>query len=63
MISEALSRWELKVNWKKTKVMRVARQKGLCKVRMGDQELEQVYEIKSLGVVISADGSMEKKLR
>ena len=53
MISEALSRWELKVNWKKTKVMRVARQKGLCKVRMGDQELEQVYEMKSLGVVIN----------
>ena len=61
-MSEALSRWELKVNWKKTKVMRVARQKGLCKVRIGDQELEQVDEMKYLGVVISADGSMEKEV-
>ena len=25
VMSEALTRWELKLNWKKTKVMRVAR--------------------------------------
>ena len=42
MISEVLSRWELKVNWKKTNVMRVARQKRVCEVRIGDQKLEQV---------------------
>ena len=46
----------------KAKVMRVARQKGLCKVRIGDQELEQVDEMKYLGVVISADGNMEKEV-
>ena len=62
VMSEALRRWELKVNWKKTKVMRVARQKGACEVRIGDQELEQVDEMKYLGVVISADGSMEKEV-
>ena len=31
VMSEALRRWELKVNWKRTKVMRVARQKGHVK--------------------------------
>ena len=31
VMSEALRRWELKVNRKKTKVMRVARQKGHVK--------------------------------
>ena len=36
-MSEVLSRWELKVNWKKTKVMRMARQKGRCEVRIGDK--------------------------
>ena len=61
VMSEALRRWKLKVNWKKTKVMRVARQKGACEVRIGDQELEQVDEMKYLGVVISADGSKEKE--
>ena len=34
-ISEVLSRWELKVNWK-TKVTRVVGQKGHCEVRIGD---------------------------
>ena len=41
--------------------MRVARQKGACEVRVGDLKLEQVDEMKYLGVVISADGSMEKE--
>ena len=61
VMSEALRRWELNVNWKKTKVMRVARQKGACEVKIGDQELDQVDKMKYLGVVISADGSMEKE--
>ena len=62
VMSEVLSRWELKVNWKKTKVMRLARQKGVCEVRIGDQKLEQVDEMKYLGVVISADERMEKEV-
>ncbi len=32
-------------------------------MRIGDQELEQVDEMKNLGVVISPDGSMEKEVR
>ena len=64
VMSEVLRKWELKVNWKKTKVnvMRVARQKGACEVRIGDQELEQVDEMKYLGVVMSADGRIEKEV-
>ena len=38
VMSEALRRWELRVNWKKTKVMGVARQKGACEVRIGGLE-------------------------
>ena len=41
--------------------MRVARQKGACEVRVGDQDLEQVDKMKYLGVVISADRSMAKE--
>ena len=48
-MSEVLSRWELKVNCKMTKVTRVARQKGHCEVRIGDVEIEQVDEMKYLG--------------
>ena len=32
--------WKLKVNWKKMRVMRVARQKGHCEVRIGVMEIE-----------------------
>ena len=35
LTSEVLRRWQLKVYWKKTKMMRVARQKGACEVRIG----------------------------
>ena len=44
------------------KVMRVTRQKGVCEVRIGDQKLEQVDEMKYLGVMISVNRSMEKEV-
>ena len=50
------------MNWKKTRVMRVVRQKGRCKVRLGDMEIEQVNEIKYLGVMIS-NGIGRRKLK
>ena len=50
VMSQVLSRWELKVNWMKTRVMMVARQEGRCEVKVGDEEIEQVDEMKYLGV-------------
>ena len=47
-MSEVLSRWELKVNWKGTKVMRVARQKGRCEVRISNVEIKEIDEMKYL---------------
>ena len=47
-MSEVLSRWELKLNWKGLKVMRVARQKGRCEVRISDVEKKQIDEMKYL---------------
>ena len=62
VLSEAMDRWDLKVNWMKTKVMRVARKRDSCEVSIGDQVIEQVDEIKYLGVMISSDGRMEKEI-
>ena len=42
VLSEAMDRWDLKVNWMKTKVMRVARKRDSCEVSIGDQVIEQV---------------------
>ena len=61
-MNEALVRWGLKVNWKKSKVMRVARKREECQVRIGDKQLEQVDTMKYLGVMISDDGSMQREV-
>ena len=38
-LSEAMGRWDLKVHWKKTKVMKVARKRGGCEMKIGDQDI------------------------
>ena len=62
ILSEAMVKRDLKVNWKKTKMMKVARERGDCKIRVGDQAIEQVDEIKYLGVMLSSDGMMQNKI-
>ena len=63
MVSDMLSRWEPQVNWRKTKVMRVARDSSEeCEVKIGDEVIKQVDAMKYLGVMISSDGSMEKEI-
>ena len=42
--------------------MIVARKSGGCEVRIGDQVFEQVQEMKCLGVMISSNGRIEKKV-
>ena len=59
VMSYVLSKWELKVNWRKTKVMRVARKSEDCEVKIGEEIIDQVDEIKYLGVIVSSDGRME----
>ena len=54
-MNAALTRWGLKVNWEKSKVMRVARKGEECQVMIGDEELEQVDTMKYLGVMINRD--------
>ena len=37
VMSDLLNNWELKVNWRKTKVMRVARKSEDCEVKIGEK--------------------------
>ena len=62
VMSDVLSKWELKVNWRKTKVMSVARKSEECEVKIGEEVIDQVEEMKYLGVMISSDGRMEKEV-
>ena len=40
MMNGVLSRWELKVNWEKTKVMRLTRKREKCEVIIEGQQME-----------------------
>ena len=40
VMSDVLSRWKLKVNWGKTKVMRAAREREECEVAIEEQQIE-----------------------
>ena len=61
-VSDMLNKWELKIYWRKTKVMRVARDREGFEVKIGDDVIEQVDTMKYLGVMVSNDGSMEKEI-
>ena len=37
-----MARWDFKVNWKKTKVIKVTGKRIDCGVKVGDQAFEQV---------------------
>ena len=41
IVSDMLSKWELKVNWRKTKVMRVARNSEECEVKIEETSLSR----------------------
>ena len=40
----------------------MARKREECRVRIGDEQLEQVDTMKYLGVMISGDGSMQREV-
>ena len=56
VLSDILSRW------RKTKVMRVAKKREECKVKIGEEKIEQVDAMKYLRVMISSDGSVDKEV-
>ena len=51
-LDEALTKWEMKMNWEKTEVMKVENERGHCCVEVGDRKLESVEVVKYLGVMV-----------
>ena len=62
-LDETLTKWEMKMNWEKTEVMKVGRERGHCCVAVGDRKLESVEVAKYLGIMISGDGRIEEEIR
>ena len=48
-LDETLTRWKMKMNWEKTEVMKVGKERGHCCVEVGDRRLESVEVVKYLG--------------
>ena len=63
VMSDVLSKLELKVNWRKTKKMRVARKSEDCEVKIGEEVIDRADEMKYLGAIISSNGRMEKEVK
>ena len=62
-VDESLTRWKMKMNWEKTEVMKVGKERGHCCVEVGDRRLKSVEVVKYLEVMISGDGRMEEEIR
>ena len=60
-LNEKLDEWGMKANWQNTRVMRVERKHEVCNVKVKDERVEQVKEMKYLGT-ISSDGSMDSEV-
>ena len=58
-LDEALTKWEIKMNWEKTEVMKVGRERGHCCVEVGDRKLESVEVAKYLGIIMDGGGDQE----
>ena len=48
--------------WGKTKAMMVSKQGEDCKVCVDGEEIEQVQNMKTLGTILSADGTCEEEI-
>ena len=51
------------MNWEKTEVMKVEKERGHCCVEVGDRRLELVEVVKYLEAMISGDGRIEEEIR
>ena len=54
-LDETLTKWGMKMNWEKTEVMKAGKERGHCRVEIGDRRMESVEVGKHLGVMISGD--------
>ncbi len=51
-LDETLTKWGIKMNWDKTEVSKVGRERGHCCVEVGDRKLESVEVAKYLGIIM-----------
>jgi len=61
--SKVLKEYGMKINIKKTKVMKIERQPSTTKITVDGEILQQVEEFKYLGSILSSSGCSENDIR
>ena len=56
-LDTAMGKWDMKVHWGKTKVMRISKREDGCNVRVNGRDVEEVKQMKYLGVMMNAEGN------
>ena len=60
-LNNTAEKYSMKINIKKTKVMRVARERGDVNITVNGTLLEQVRSFKYLGHTVTDDGDVKQK--
>ena len=63
MEQTVVKKYDMKINIKKTKVMKLGRQPSIIKITVGREILQQVEEFKYLGSILSSSWYSEKDIR
>ena len=62
-LNESAKQYDMKINVKKTKVMKISRNGGTMNIMIDGQKVEQVNKFKYLGAWITEDGRCETEIR
>ena len=62
-LNESAKQYDMKINVKKTKVMKISKNGGTMNIMIDDQNVEQVNKFKYLGAWITEDGRCETEIR
>ena len=61
-LDKAMEKWDMKVHWGKTKVMRIRKREEGCNVRVNGRDVEEVKQIKYLEVMMNTEGTCEDEI-
>ena len=61
-LDKAMEKWDMKVHWGKTKVMRISKREERCNVRVNGRDVKELKQMKYLGIMMNANPPVRKRL-
>ena len=62
VLKEVMTKWKMKINWEKTKVLVVQREGGTCHIVVDGVEVEGVQTAKYFGAMFNEEGSCDHEI-